>query len=279
MIPDATTLAESTWSSASAAKAGWRPPDRIDLTSRYVDLGHLGKGSQAFVRRALDTQLDRVVALKVLWPKHAKNAEACLRFFREARVTARLAHPGIVTIYDTGNLEAEPHLPFQVLSIVDWRTLRDLLHEVATDSTRARPAQLRSRVETMLRVAEAVAFAHARGIIHRDLKPANIAIGELGQVTVLDWGLAGGDGVLGVDGDGQPSGPSLTQHGTLRGTPLYMAPEQAFGDVATEASDVFAIGAMLYDLALAHPSLGPRWPLWFGKLRPASSVPWAPSTA
>lgn len=248
-----TTLVAPTWSTNSGAGRCWTPPERMTLTPRYEDLGPLGEGYQAFVRRARDLRLNRLVALKVLWPHLASNMEACVRFFREARVTADLEHPGIVTIFDIGHLSGPDNLPFQALAIVDWRTLRDLMRADGEEGVGVSPARLRQRVELLTRVAEAVAFAHARDIIHRDLKPANIALGQHGEVTVLDWGLAGGDGSTVAPLEAAQAGPALTQLGALRGTPLYMAPEQARRQCASAASDVYSLGAMLYDVAFGRP--------------------------
>jgi serine/threonine-protein kinase len=255
---DSTLIAELR-GSTSGDGFRWEPPDKIILTNRYADRGPLGQGGQAFVRRAYDTLLDREVAVKILWPRLARTPEASLRFLREARVTAQLDHPGIVTLHDTGHLDAPLRLPYQVLSIIDWRTLDTALHRDRLQGVSG-PARLRHRISILARVADAVGYAHSRGIVHRDLKPANIALGEHGEVVVLDWGLAGQvsaeDGCRPLTSGAPRLARGLTRLGAIRGTPLYMSPEQASGGQVGPASDVYALGAMLYDLACGRPVSG-----------------------
>jgi eukaryotic-like serine/threonine-protein kinase len=196
--------------------------DLPDLTgTRYELLAPLGRGGMGAVYRVHDRALARAVAMKVL--NGAVGGDAAARLEQEARVLARLEHPGIVPVHDVGTL-ADGRL-FYVMKLVEGERL---------DALAARVESIPERLRVLVRVADTVAFAHAHGIIHRDLSPANIMIGPFGEVLVLDWGMA------------------LLEHGPVApvqshaavGTPGFMAPEQARG-TAGPASDVYALGALL----------------------------------
>jgi serine/threonine protein kinase len=196
--------------------------DLPDLAATpYEILETLGRGGMGTVYRAYDRRLDREVALKVV-QLSGSDDEMVDRLLREARILARLEHPGIVPVHDAGRLP--DGRAYYAMKRV--RGLR--LDEHAR--TLARPDRLRA----FERVCEAVAFAHAHGVLHRDLKPENIMIGPFGEVLVMDWGVA-------------RVNDELEAHGTILGTPGYMAPEQARGEVEriTERSDVYALGALL----------------------------------
>ena len=166
------------------------------------------------VVEAHDRALDRPVALK-----HMLSASAAdlARFEREARITARLEHPGIVPIHDAGR-DADG-TPYYVMRRIDGVQLDTLVDR------RTFPERI-ARVPNVLAACDAVAFAHARGVIHRDIKPANILIGPFGETLLIDWGLACTVGDAAAD-EGRPSAPMLTQVGAVAGTPGFMAPEQA----------------------------------------------------
>ena len=207
--------------------------------TRYELLSVLGRGGMAVVYLARDTTLDRQVALKVLdWTVDAAVAP---RLAQEARILASLEHPGIVPVHDFGQL-ADGRL-FYAMKRVRGERL---------DRWSAGVADVHERLAVFLRVCDAVAFAHAHGVIHRDLKPENVMVGEFGEVLVLDWGIAR---VRGASSDGRPAAdgaPSgtATGHGTVLGTPAYMAPEPARGDrTIDETADVFSLGAILAGLA------------------------------
>lgn len=189
---------------------------------RYQDLGPLGTGGMGEVRRALDTQLGRVVALKLIRPEHAADPKLRLRFLKEARATAQLTHPGIIPLYETG--VAPDGRDFFTMALVEGDTLQTLFADESLS---------RQRKVLMLRsAAQALAFAHERGVLHRDFKPANVMVGRHGEVRVVDWGL--------VLMAGQRDGVS--------GTPAYMSPEQARGQALDARSELWSLGACLVHL-------------------------------
>ncbi|MEZ4451905.1 MAG: serine/threonine-protein kinase [Nannocystaceae bacterium] len=213
-----------------------------DGAERYRLGPVFARGGLGAVRRAEDRKLGRTIAIKELLRFDDK---ALHRFAREAAITARLQHPGVVSLYDLGR-DAEGR-PFLCMKLVEGESLEQKIA--------ARPA-LAERLELlphMIAAAEAVAYAHARGVLHRDLKPANILVGELGEAVVIDWGLAKdmsqetGD-EIGADEGEAALGSDLTAAGTLLGTLRYMPPEQARGDAVDPRSDLYALGAALYHL-------------------------------
>ncbi|HEX7878011.1 MAG TPA: serine/threonine-protein kinase [Candidatus Eisenbacteria bacterium] len=215
--------------------------------SRYRLIEAIGHGGMGVVWRAHDTRLGRDVALKVL-AAHQPGPDAEARLDREASILARLEHPGIVPVHDSGRLE-DGRL-YYVMKLVQGRLLSAALDEGAS------PGQ---RVDVLIRIAEAVAFAHRAGVIHRDLKPSNIMVGEFGEVLVLDWGMAGWLGERSGD-DTVPSvsvdaaravptdergGAPPTATGTVLGTPGWMSPEQSRGQRTDARSDIWGLGALL----------------------------------
>jgi serine/threonine protein kinase len=192
-----------------------------DVGERYEVTSRLGRGGMGVVYAARDRTLDREVAIKVL--DAVADADAARRLQDEARILARLEHPGIVPVHDAGSL-ADGRV-FYVMKLVRGARLDQALGDHTS---------LVERLDLFTRIAEAVSFAHAQGIVHRDLTPANIMIGRFGEVLVLDWGVAR---ILGRTSD---------QEGIV-GTPGYMPPEQASGlsETADVRADVFALGALL----------------------------------
>jgi serine/threonine protein kinase len=196
-----------------------------DVTgTRYQLLSVLGRGGMGIVYLARDTVLDREVALKIV-ERPSEDAN-------EARILARLEHPGIVPVHDFGEL------PDGRLFYAMKRVRGDRL-----DRWMASGRDLSERLGVFLRVCETVAFAHANGVVHRDLKPENVMVGEFGEVLVLDWGVAT-----------TPSQSASSQRHIV-GTTEYMAPEQARGEVVDHRADVFALGAMLESIAELAPVL------------------------
>jgi serine/threonine protein kinase len=228
---------------------------------RYTLHEPVGQGGMGTVYRASDALLGRDVAVKVLRGDVA-DAEAAGRLEREARILARLEHPGIVPVHDVGLL-ADGRV-FYVMKLVRG----ERLHEFARTAPRS------DVLRVLLRVCETVGFAHAHGIVHRDLKPSNIMVGAYGEVLVLDWGIArvvgtgraaaadGSDGVTRAAsseptpapaaGSPERSPDPVTAPGTVLGTPGFMAPEQAEGrpGLADARTDVYGLGAILRAVAM-----------------------------
>lgn len=270
--------------------------------SRY-QLSHLhATGGIGRVWLATDPSFEREVALKELRPERAANPSACLRFLREARITGRLQHPGIVPVYDLGTKPGSDE-PFYTMRFVRGRTFAAAIqdyHEKRTAGTTG-ALERRELLSAFVGVCRAVHFAHDHGIIHRDLKPQNVVLGDYGEVMVLDWGLAK-EVRNSASGNGNPSDQTTdlsasphadfdlpnhdgTQEGQVLGTPAYMAPEQAAGrlDELGAATDVYGLGAILYELlAGAAPFNGPSTEAVLKRVRevpplpPRSLVPTAP---
>ncbi len=219
--------------------------------TKYRLLRELGRGGMGTVYLAEDPKLQREVALKVLSTPEF-NDDVARRLTREAQIVAGLEHPGIVPVHDVGVLD--DGRVFYAMKFVRGSRL---------DEYAARADSLKDRLRKFQAVCDAVAFAHAHGVIHRDLKPQNIMIGSFGEVLVLDWGVAKflpsrevseADTLLLPTGKPQRAVDTTiddsTAHGTIIGTPLYMSPEQAKGDIEQldERSDIFSLGAILYFL-------------------------------
>jgi serine/threonine-protein kinase len=261
------------WAAADTEAAGAAPPGAArgsPLPDRYEDLCLLGRGGFGEVRRVHDRKLGRVVAMKLLRPDIHRAPRQRARFLAEIMFTARLNHPGVIAIYDCGEL-ADGHLWF-TMPEVRGKTLDAAVEEAfAPAGGRGAPVARRRLLDVFARVCDAVAYAHRHGVIHRDLKPANVMIGDFGRVTVMDWGIArrvrrtGPDSTdpPGLDdadpipdpASDEPSADGLTRHGDVVGTPAYMPPEQARGELHRHgpAADVYALGAMLYHLLAGRP--------------------------
>ena len=202
--------------------------------THYKVVAELGAGGMGVVYKALDLRLDRHVALKILPAEKAGDQERRSRFLTEARAASALNDPHIVTIFDIFTDEGTDVL---VMELVQGRTLREIL-----DSG---PMPIGTAIEIALQVAEGVGTAHAAGIVHRDLKPGNVMVTDRGRVKVLDFGLAKLVGGALAD---QPTLAPTTTAGMLLGTVDYMSPEQAKGDPIDARTDVFSLGAMLYEM-------------------------------
>lgn len=229
----------------------------------YQLLEEVGRGGMGIVYRARDASLDRELALKFLQKRYTIHSTTAARFLEEARITAQLQHPGIPPIHQIGRLPDDR--PFLAMKLVRGNTLAELLETEGPHPTRW--------LGIFEDVCQAVGYAHAHGVIHRDLKPANVMVGGHGEVQVMDWGLAK---VLGSAPATIPSiGPapdetadletgfrsvresdgSITQAGSVLGTPQFMPPEQAAGEVEkiSERTDVFGLGAVLCVLLTGKP--------------------------
>lgn len=244
-------------------------PPRAETGDRYQLSGEIARGGMGAVLRGRDVDLGRDLAVKVLLEKYTHRPEVARRFVEEAQIGGQLQHPGVVPVYDIGRFGDRP---FFTMKLVKGQTLAAILND-RNDLTQDRARLL----SIALRVSETLAYAHAKGVIHRDLKPANVMVSAFGEVQVMDWGLAkvlteggiadeeksracqpvedvttirtarssGSSGSFGTD----------TEAGSLLGTPAYMPPEQANGDVEhlDRRADVFGLGAILCEILTGQP--------------------------
>jgi predicted Ser/Thr protein kinase len=233
---DPNPLATST-DSAVGFTAGISLPG---VLGRYEVLGVIGRGGMGVVYKARDTALERLVAIKVRRSLAGDDDRSLDRFLREARVIARLDHPGLVPIHDVGQAD---DLIYSIAPFVEGRSLDHLLRENG-------PLPARDAVRIVAEVAESVGYAHERGVIHRDIKPSNILLTPGGRPMLLDFGLA----VATADE------ASHTSEGQIVGTPAYMSPEQAAGGPhgIGPASDIYSLGATLYALLTGRPPFQAR---------------------
>jgi len=246
--------------------------------SRYIPGRLLGRGGMAYVFEARDEDLHRIVAMKVLaLPPHDSDAVAVARFLEEAQVTGQLDHPAIVPVHDLG-MDRDERVFFTMRRVRgrDFKEILRLVHQEKEGWTLPRA------VGVIVRVCEAMAFAHAKGVVHRDLKPTNLMVGAFGEVYVMDWGLAKVRGRTTVpaprprlDGsitlsevhtdrtravEESPDSALVTMDGTVIGTPSYMSPEQARGRLGEvdQKSDIYSVGAILYHLLAGEAPYVPR---------------------
>ncbi len=227
----------------------------VATDGRYLDLGEVGSGGMGQVRRAVDRSLQREVAIKRLDEDKILGPESLHRFIGEARVTGRLDHPNIVPIHELA-LDNNGQFYFS-MKLVQGENLEDLLRQAGDDRLQA--DQLSKWLVVMLKVCDAIAFAHDRQVIHRDIKPSNIMVGSFGQVYIMDWGLSRVQ-----SGSAKPAASQTSDDvtlldfdvpGAVMGTPAYMAPEQVEGahDRIDERTDVFALGATIYHIITGRP--------------------------
>ncbi|MCC6740751.1 MAG: SUMF1/EgtB/PvdO family nonheme iron enzyme [Planctomycetia bacterium] len=238
----------------AGASAAWVHPAGEVPSARYSLKDEIGRGGLGRVVEAVDHVFHRTVALKLL----VEDADPVLldRFRFEALITGRLDHPHIVAVHDMGVL-AGTRDAFFAMKRIQGEDLAKIIIR--------RSWPQRRLIEALRDVCLAVAYAHSRGVVHRDLKPANVMLGDYGEVFVVDWGLARSlhfeapgeataPGAAEIPGAG-PDTPRLTMAGTIIGTPQYMSPEQARGeiDAVDERSDVYGLGAILYQILTGHP--------------------------
>jgi serine/threonine-protein kinase len=204
----------------------------------YEVLTLLGEGGMGAVYRGRDPRLGRDVAIKVLLPDSARDADSVARFEREARAIASLSHPNVLSIFDYGDQDGTF---FVVTELLEGETLRTrLMGDIV---------QWRHAVDIGAEIAEGLAAAHARAVVHRDLKPENVFITREGRVKILDFGLAQTDPFLaGEDTGNMPTRKFNTEPGTIVGTLAYMAPEQLKGEAVEGTADIFSLGCILYEM-------------------------------
>jgi serine/threonine protein kinase len=259
----------------SDVDAATSAPPSADLphVPGYELLGEVGRGGMGVIHRARDLALERDVAVKLLQDRYPANSPLARRFTDEARITAQLQHPGVPAVYRVGAIP--DGRPFLAMKLIKGHTLADLL------ARRPDPAADRGQfVAIFEHVCQAVAYAHSLRVIHRDLKPSNVMVGKFGEIQVMDWGLAKvlptggptavlvpkravGDGTVirtrragGGDTPGGSGCPTAeTREGSVLGTPAYMAPEQAGGEVdrLDPRCDVFGLGAVLCEILTGKP--------------------------
>ncbi len=264
-------LKEAQGESALVVKPGSDAmPSKDQTGDRYQLSGEIARGGMGAVLRGRDVDLGRDLAIKVLLERYVDRPEIARRFIEEAQIGGQLQHPGVVPVYDIGRFGDRP---FFTMKLVKGQTLSALLAE-RTDPAADRPHLLGIASQ----VAQAMAYAHAKGVIHRDLKPANVMVGAFGEVQVMDWGLAKVLAEGGVADEERASRAHQTpedvttirtarssgsagSHGTdteagsMLGTPAYMPPEQANGDIAhlDRRADVFGLGAILCEILTGKP--------------------------
>ncbi len=208
-------------------------PRAIGSLGHYSILEVLGQGAFGIVLRAFDEKLHRVVAIKVLNPEVAATSPPRKRFLREARSAAAVKHENVVQVY---SVEEQP-IPYLVMEFVDGQTLQQRLDQTG-------PLDMAEVAKLSLQIASGLAAAHAKGLIHRDIKPGNILIeeGVEPKVKITDFGLARA-----------ADDASMTRTGTIAGTPLYMAPEQAKGQELDHRADLFSLGSVMYQMVSGRP--------------------------
>ena len=227
---------------------------------RYADFQPLAQGGSAVLRTCRDKNLGRTVVMKTLHPHLADNEYMAARFLREARVTAQLQHPVTVPVYDIGR-DLEKRLYFTMKKVVGDE-LRDVIErQLKGHADALETYNLERLLGVLIQVCNGLAYAHAHGVVHRDVKPENIIVGRFGEVILLDWGVA----KVWSTPDDDPTAKAiehevLTDVNQRPGTPLYMSPEQVRGGgVIDERTDVYGIGAVLYEtLTLHEPLRGQR---------------------
>src|SRR5579859_1877395 len=244
-----------------ATEVGDPPPGATlqdGFADRYAVGDMLGEGGMGVVRRCLDRRIGREIAIKSV-KDPAAEANVSLRFLHEACVQGQLEHPAIVPVYDMGR-DAEGVLYFTMKRVrgVTFERIVDALRE--GDAEARRQFSRRKLLGAFASVGHAIDYAHAHGVLHRDLKPSNVMLGDYGEVYVLDWGVAkivaGPDDARPVGGPavaGRGDSGARTALGARMGTPGYMAPEQVRGEAVDVRADVYALGALLFELLALEP--------------------------
>ncbi len=258
-VKKATTKTRSNSTVAPTTPQGSGPvaanPGTTEVTERYEHRGEVGRGGMGAILRVVDRGLRRTLAMKILEPADGVTDDTRTGLFvEEAQITSQLDHPNICPIHEYGRDATGVH--FFTMKLVRGKTLADIVHAPGYDASD--PRSLRDALEVLKRVCDALAFAHAKGVLHRDLKPENIMVGDFGQVYLMDWGIAlllptdPADPSERVSVSRQGASPT-TAAGTIVGTLMYMPPEQARGEGVDIRTDVFGLGAILYEILTQVP--------------------------
>ena len=231
--------------------------------TRFTLLRKIGQGGLGAVWLARDEDLKRTVAVKEMLLEKADSPKHIRRFQREATITGLLEHPNVVPLYMYGT-NSVTGKPFYAMRFLGKQTLADAIHEyhARRHAGQTEALDLHRLLTVFLDICQAIGYAHSRGVVHRDLKPENVALDNFGQVIVLDWGIAKllSDGELAIQSSlncdmAEDGVLTRTMEGEVVGTPLYMAPEQASGDLDSvdERTDVFGLGAILFAILAGCP--------------------------
>lgn len=199
---------------------------QVTSIGKYRVLSQVGEGAMGIVYRGQDPVLNRPVAIKVMCEAVARDEDLRERFLREAQAAGSLQHPNLITIYDFGEIDGHLYI---AMEFVDGEDLDDLLEKKV-------PLSLGQKVDILVDVLTGLTYAHKRGIVHRDIKPANIRIDDDGRARIMDFGIA------------HVTSSNMTRTGVMVGTPAYMAPEQIVGGPVSPATDIFSVGAVMYEL-------------------------------
>jgi serine/threonine protein kinase len=213
-----------------------KPETLPEFVGRYRVVERIGKGAMGVVYSALDEQLGRKVAVKVMLADFEEEPEMRERFYREAKITGQLAHRNIVTLFDLGEDQGRPYI---VMELLDGVPLFDYLGT-------AQASTVDAKIDLMIQVCDGLHNAHQAGVVHRDVKPSNLFVMKTGTLKVLDFGVA------------RLATSNLTAAGTLLGTPEYMSPEQARGQKMDARSDVFSAAGVFYFMLTGRPPFGSR---------------------
>jgi serine/threonine-protein kinase len=222
------------------------------MASRLIDRQEIGCGGMGSIRVVEDRALKREAAKKTLRTDLRENQVSQMQFIREARVTGQLEHPNIVPVHHIG-VDAAGQLYF-TMKLVSGKTLRSLIQELPDGPVEHH--QLLNLIDVVIKVCHALAFAHSRGVVHCDVKSANVMVGEFGEVYLMDWGVARSLADATADDDRiKGLSPATCDESEIIGTPSYMSPEQAAGDLdhIDQRSDVFLIGSMIYEILTRRP--------------------------
>ncbi|HLF54415.1 MAG TPA: protein kinase [Candidatus Nanoarchaeia archaeon] len=211
--------------------------EKLIKTHSFEQGRELGRGAMGVVYRARQTDIDSndVVVKKLIYV----NPNSVARFMREARLMRLAKHPGVPSVFEIGIDKADGK-PYMAMELVRGEKLSTIIDDASLNRTEL--------LDVFVKMCDTMAYAHSQGIIHRDLKPDNVMIGKFGEAQVLDWGLAKQINQPDIPGERKSDNPKLTQEGATPGTPLYMSPEQIYSDPAEKRSDIYTLGAILYEM-------------------------------